>query len=528
MHKVFTSKNTLHMFFLGIFFLTVRLLFSDISQPTSPATSWYGTRGLSQTYSAESMGSGRLTIGFMQSWYRQKTDKAFAPDIGADVLVSTGAASFGANDYMDIFLAGSGYATRKFITPYTSGLGSVSGGIQAIVPLPQESPLGIGAQVMVLGGTSNNQIDRNSSDGYNYFLTRTDFDFVGLIMQTIKIGTEDLGLKFHFNEGASTTLGQGNGLMLLGAGMEVTLHRMFTTGFEINTRTTLSTMADWVDPLWITPSLQFRSPYYFNVNLGADISLTNERSNNTHSLEKYRIFGGLTFSIDLLAGKRQEALLQSQRDSLQRAEQERRALELEAKTDSLARRAIQDSIALAQSKEEALLNAKNEELRRIALADSMAQRSREDSLALAKAREELEAERAKRTAEEKDLLSTGLLLLDAVYFESGRAEISINSEGYLRVIANMLTKYPKLKIEVSGHTDNIGSLQQNNKLSYARAESVRTFLIRTSPALKNQLTARGYGPLEPKASNATPAGRKINRRVELKVLEIEALKEYNP
>ena len=64
-------------------------------------------------------------------------------------------------------------------------------------------------------------------------------------------------------------------------------------------------------------------------------------------------------------------------------------------------------------------------------------------------------------------------------------------------------------------------------LSQTRAEAVKYFLIQSSPQLANKLTARGYGPIRPKANNSYAEGRKVNRRVELQVLNKEVLSEYN-
>jgi outer membrane protein OmpA-like peptidoglycan-associated protein len=64
-------------------------------------------------------------------------------------------------------------------------------------------------------------------------------------------------------------------------------------------------------------------------------------------------------------------------------------------------------------------------------------------------------------------------------------------------------------------------------LSQSRAEAVKYFLIQASPELSNRITARGYGPSRPKANNSYAEGRKVNRRVELRVLNKEVLSEYN-
>ena len=71
---------------------------------------------------------------------------------------------------------------------------------------------------------------------------------------------------------------------------------------------------------------------------------------------------------------------------------------------------------------------------------------------------------------------------------------------------------------MAGYTDATGSRQVNERLSLRRAEAVRAFLVSAGvPA--DRLTARGYGPADPVASNATPAGRELNRRVEFRRLD---------
>ena len=156
-----------------------------------------------------------------------------------------------------------------------------------------------------------------------------------------------------------------------------------------------------------------------------------------------------------------------------------------------------------------------------------AEKARQDSLALAEANRQLDSEKSKRSAMETQLLTTGLLVLDAVYFETGRTEISINSKPYLNMLAGMLTKYPKLKIEVDGHTDNVGDDAYNRNLSQGRASAVMTYLASQAPELGGRLTARGFGESSPKADNRTAEGRTLNRRTELQVLNKEALDGYN-
>jgi len=79
-------------------------------------------------------------------------------------------------------------------------------------------------------------------------------------------------------------------------------------------------------------------------------------------------------------------------------------------------------------------------------------------------------------------------------------------------------KYPKLRIEVQGHTDSTGSERYNLQLSQRRAEAVREYLIAQGVA-PGQVEARGYGEMQPIADNSTAEGRARNRRVVMRVLE---------
>ncbi len=160
--------------------------------------------------------------------------------------------------------------------------------------------------------------------------------------------------------------------------------------------------------------------------------------------------------------------------------------------------------------------------------DSLARadKAKQDSLALTDAQRRLKEEQSKRSAMETQLLTTGLLVLDAVYFETGRTEISINSKPYLSMLARMLTKYPKLQIEIDGHTDNVGNDAYNQNLSQGRAAAVTSFLTTEAQELAGRLSAKGFGESSPKADNRTAEGRTLNRRTELQVLNKAALEEY--
>ena len=106
------------------------------------------------------------------------------------------------------------------------------------------------------------------------------------------------------------------------------------------------------------------------------------------------------------------------------------------------------------------------------------------------------------------------LILEGVNFATGKAELTPESQAILDGVAESLVAHEEIKVQVGGHTDNTGSAAVNKRLSAARAEAVRQYLISKGVAAE-RLTARGFGPSKPIASNKTAAGRAQNRRVEL-------------
>lgn len=107
------------------------------------------------------------------------------------------------------------------------------------------------------------------------------------------------------------------------------------------------------------------------------------------------------------------------------------------------------------------------------------------------------------------------IVLEGVNFETGSSRLTAESQVILDRVAESLVAATDVNVEVQGHTDNTGSLAANNRISQARANAVRDYLISKGVAAE-RLTARGYGPSQPAASNATAEGRAQNRRVELR------------
>lgn len=104
-----------------------------------------------------------------------------------------------------------------------------------------------------------------------------------------------------------------------------------------------------------------------------------------------------------------------------------------------------------------------------------------------------------------------------ITFDTGKANIKSNFNAVLDDIANVMVKYPETKIEVQGHTDNVGNNADNLRLSELRAQSVRSALSSLGVS-SSRITAIGFGESMPVASNDTPSGREANRRVEIKII----------
>lgn len=510
--------------------------YDSISTPVySPVVNGEALRGLSTITSAESMGDGRITFDFMMPWYRQQTGYLTAPNRGTNIFTGAGAFSYGVNSYVDLFGSIAGFGLSNYSGPEkSSGVGTIRAGVQGSLPFPQSAFIRMGGQAAVIGGTSQNEINTYRSDGYNYFETRTGISFSGKVMQTIQSGSEDYGIKLHLNEGGVFGINKNEaGLLLLGAGLQAN-SGFAVLGAEISSRTRFSDLAFGTDPLWFTPSIHVRTPYQMNAMVGVDLSLSGDRSNNApRALEPYRIFGSVAFSFDMLAGKRNAEFVKKQKEAQEKAALEAKAAKSANQVKSLTLKSTGDSAALAREKEngqnqmdsmqtEAAFVAQENQ----AATDVLTKKSSADSLSLIQSANNLAIEIGKRSEAEKQLLSTGELLLDAVYFETGKTIISINSKPYLNIIGKMLLKYPKLQIEVAGHTDNVGGKEYNIGLSQGRAQSVRDYLTGVSPALISSLSAHGYGMEMPKTDNETKEGRLINRRVELRVTNKGALSDY--
>ncbi len=110
------------------------------------------------------------------------------------------------------------------------------------------------------------------------------------------------------------------------------------------------------------------------------------------------------------------------------------------------------------------------------------------------------------------------IILNNIFFDFNKATLRPESVAELDRMVKMMNEIPTLKIEISGHTDNVGGAKYNQQLSENRAKSVVDYLVEKG-ITQSRLEYKGYGFTQPIASNDTEAGRQQNRRTEFTVLE---------
>ena len=109
-------------------------------------------------------------------------------------------------------------------------------------------------------------------------------------------------------------------------------------------------------------------------------------------------------------------------------------------------------------------------------------------------------------------------VIEGIEFDTGKATIRPKSAATLDAAVKVLTDFPTIRLEISGHTDNVGKEDKNIKLSQDRADSVKKYF--TDKGIDaSRIQTRGAGPNEPIADNKTAAGKQKNRRTEFKLLQ---------
>ncbi|MFN0159086.1 MAG: OmpA family protein [Bacteroidota bacterium] len=105
------------------------------------------------------------------------------------------------------------------------------------------------------------------------------------------------------------------------------------------------------------------------------------------------------------------------------------------------------------------------------------------------------------------------IVLDGIVFASGKSEVTAESEGILEKAYNTLAENADISVEIHGHTDNTGRQSTNMKLSQARADAVKAWLVAKGIAT-DRVGTKGFGPDKPIAPNTSAEGRQQNRRIE--------------
>ncbi len=109
--------------------------------------------------------------------------------------------------------------------------------------------------------------------------------------------------------------------------------------------------------------------------------------------------------------------------------------------------------------------------------------------------------------------------LNNIFFKSDKSELLPESKRELDRLVALLLQYPRMEIEIDGHTDSQNTEDYNRKLSEARARAVVDYLAKAGIAA-SRLTSQGFGEARPVASNDTKEGRQLNRRVEFVILKM--------
>ncbi|HSO18153.1 MAG TPA: OmpA family protein [Desulfosarcina sp.] len=132
----------------------------------------------------------------------------------------------------------------------------------------------------------------------------------------------------------------------------------------------------------------------------------------------------------------------------------------------------------------------------------------------AEMRDALAASEAAAVRREGDLLA--ITLKGDVSFDLDSDVVRPGLYNELNRIAQIMVKYPQTSILVEGHTDSTGSEAYNQQLSERRANSVKNLLVQRG-VQAYRINILGYGESQPAATNATPEGRQLNRRVEIRI-----------
>ena len=109
----------------------------------------------------------------------------------------------------------------------------------------------------------------------------------------------------------------------------------------------------------------------------------------------------------------------------------------------------------------------------------------------------------------------------AIHFDTGKFNIEQTYDGELKAVVRMFGEYPKMTVEIAGHTDDVGEDDMNQLLSENRAAAVKNFFIKNGVSEK-RMTTIGYGKKAYIADNSSDTGRRTNRRTEIKIVTLNS------
>jgi len=212
----------------------------------------------------------------------------------------------------------------------------------------------------------------------------------------------------------------------------------------------------------------------------------------------------------------QEAQEKAEADAKAAAEAEAKA---KAQAEEDARRRAQaeaDRVAAEKAQADALAEQQRAqaEAEKARLAAEQAEKDKQEAI---RQKEEMRARLLKQLNQVLDTRDTdrGLVVsMPDVLFDSGQYTLKPAARERLARISGIVLAYPELKLQIEGYTDSIGSDEFNQRLSDKRAATVRDYLVDSGISVNN-VFAKGLGKANPIADNATSAGRKLNRRVEM-------------
>jgi outer membrane protein OmpA-like peptidoglycan-associated protein len=206
----------------------------------------------------------------------------------------------------------------------------------------------------------------------------------------------------------------------------------------------------------------------------------------------------------------------------------RNAEQAQAQSDEDARRRAQAEAANAeaQQRQAAALAAQQQAQAEADAARQATQDAQRQAATSEQARQQAEQQkeemRARLLAQLNQVLQTrdtarGLIVsMPDVLFDFNKYTLKPEARERLARISGIVLAYPDLHLNIEGYTDSIGSDEYNQILSEKRAATVRDYLISSGVSINN-VVAQGFGKTNPVADNSTPAGRKLNRRVDMVV-----------